>query len=64
MNNNKLVRKRKLSLGDDDISFKKKTKKETNLLSSSSKDYRENQIQVEVTSLDNTNSDNKSSQEE
>ena len=43
MNNNKLDRKRKLSLDDDDeISFKKKTTIETNLLSSSNKDYREN----------------------
>ena len=33
MNNNKLDSKRKLSLDDDDISFKKKTRKETNLLS-------------------------------
>ena len=57
MNNNKLDRKRKLSLEDDDISFKKKIRKETNLLSSSSNHYRENQIQVDVTSLNNTNGD-------
>ena len=57
MNNSKLDIKRKLSFSDDDISFKKKTTKETNLLSSSTKEYRENQIQVDVTSLDNINGD-------
>ena len=52
MDNNKLDSKRKLSL-DDDISFKMKTRKKTHLLSSSSKDYTENQIQVDLTSLFN-----------
>ena len=53
MNNNKLVSKRKLSLDNDDNNFKKKTRKETNLLSSSNKDYTDNQIHVDVSSLDN-----------
>ena len=57
MNNNKLDSKRKLSLDDDDISFKKKTRKETNLLSSSSKDYTDNHNQVDLTSLNNVNVD-------
>ena len=57
MNFNELVIKRKLSLDGDDKNFKKKTRKETNLLSSSINYYREKQIQVDVTSLDTTNGD-------
>ena len=55
MNFNELVSKNKLSLDGDDKNFKQKTRKETNLLSSSIKYYRKNQIQVDVTSLDTTN---------
>ena len=52
MNSSKLDMKRKLSFGEDDVGFKKKTTKETNLLNSFTKEYRENQIQVDVTGLD------------
>ena len=60
MYNNKLDSKRKLPLDDDDISFKKKTRKETYLLSSSSKDNTENQNQVDLTSLNIVNVDTSS----
>ena len=44
-------------LDDYDISLKKRIRKETNLLSSSSKEYEDNQIQVQFKILNNINGD-------
>ena len=51
MTGNKLDRKRKLSVDDGKKRYKEKTSEEKNLVNSSSKDYRRNQIDLGLTSL-------------